>query len=95
MNRLLLSLCAALALTLNAAAQIADSTKQYAHDVFKELIEINTTDSVGNVTTAAEAMAQRFRDAGSSRGRAILGPNERKRNSLLACTARATKSLFS
>jgi len=35
-----------------------------ALDIFKQLIEINTTDSVGNVTTAAEAMAQRFRDAG-------------------------------
>src|SRR5689334_9443600 len=31
-----------------------------AHDIFKQLIEINTTDSVGNVTTAAEAMAKRF-----------------------------------
>lgn len=35
-----------------------------AHDVFKQLIEINTTDSVGNVTTAAEAMAKRLREAG-------------------------------
>jgi acetylornithine deacetylase/succinyl-diaminopimelate desuccinylase-like protein len=38
---------------------------QIAHDIFKELIEINTTDTpAGNVTAAAEAMAGRFRSAG-------------------------------
>ncbi len=38
---------------------------QTAHDIFKQLIEINTTDTpAGNVTTAAEAMADRFRAAG-------------------------------
>jgi acetylornithine deacetylase/succinyl-diaminopimelate desuccinylase-like protein len=52
-----------------------------AHDIFKELIEINTTDSVGNVTTAAEALAQRFRSAGfAAADVAVLGPNERKKN---------------
>ncbi len=81
MNRSLLTLFAGLALTLNAAAQLDDSTKQYAHDVFKQLIEINTTDSVGNVTTASEAMAQRFRDAGySEKDIFIGGPNDRKKN---------------
>src|SRR4029077_3324678 len=49
--------------------------------MFKQLIEINTTDSVGNVTTAAEAMAQRFRDAGfPASDMQILGPNDRKKN---------------
>jgi acetylornithine deacetylase/succinyl-diaminopimelate desuccinylase-like protein len=62
-------------------AQIDDATKQLSHDIFKQLIEINTTDSVGNVSTAAEAMAQRFRDAGFSDGDLhILGPNDRKQN---------------
>ncbi|HVG90878.1 MAG TPA: M20/M25/M40 family metallo-hydrolase, partial [Alphaproteobacteria bacterium] len=38
---------------------------QAARDIFKQLIEINTTDTpAGNVTTAAEAMAERFRAAG-------------------------------
>ena len=32
-----------------------------AREIFQQLIEINTTDSVGNVTTAAEAMAARLR----------------------------------
>jgi acetylornithine deacetylase/succinyl-diaminopimelate desuccinylase-like protein len=35
-----------------------------AREVYKELIEINTVDSVGSVTPAAEAMARRFRAAG-------------------------------
>jgi acetylornithine deacetylase/succinyl-diaminopimelate desuccinylase-like protein len=62
-------------------AQIDDATKQLSHDIFKELIEINTTDSVGNVTTAAEAMAKRLRDAGfPERDVQVLGPNDRKKN---------------
>ncbi len=56
-------------------------TKQLAQDIFKELIEINTTDSVGNVTTAAEAMAKRLREAGFAEGDIkVAGPNERKKN---------------
>ncbi len=38
--------------------------QQLAHDIYKELVEINTTDSTGNVTTAATAVANRFRAAG-------------------------------
>jgi acetylornithine deacetylase/succinyl-diaminopimelate desuccinylase-like protein len=67
--------------TLFPQAQIDDTTRQFPHDIFKQLIEINTTDSVGNVTTASEAMAQRFRDAGFPESDLhILGPNERKKN---------------
>ena len=40
------------------------ATRALAHDIFKQLIEINTTDSVGNVTTASLAMQQRLLDAG-------------------------------
>jgi len=38
-----------------AFAQSETANHRLAHDVFKQLIEINTTDSTGNVTTAAEA----------------------------------------
>ena len=38
--------------------------QRLARDVYSELISINTADSVGSVTRAAEAMAKRFRDAG-------------------------------
>jgi acetylornithine deacetylase/succinyl-diaminopimelate desuccinylase-like protein len=52
-----------------------------AHDLFKELIEINTTDSTGNVTTAAEAVRKRFLEAGFPESDlALLGPNDRKKN---------------
>lgn len=36
----------------------------FAHDLLRELIEINTTDSAGDITRAAEAMAARFLAAG-------------------------------
>src|SRR5690348_13260361 len=52
-----------------------------AREIFQQLIEINTTDSVGNITTAAAAMAQRFRAAGFSAAEVVVaGPNERKKN---------------
>jgi acetylornithine deacetylase/succinyl-diaminopimelate desuccinylase-like protein len=52
-----------------------------AHDIFRQLIEINTTDSVGNVTTAAEAMAKRFLAAGFPAADVVVaGPNDRKKN---------------
>src|ERR1700716_904197 len=60
-----------------------DATRKLALDIFKRLIEINTTDSVGSVTAAAEAMAQRFRDAGFPESDIhVLGPssNDRKKN---------------
>jgi len=68
-------------LAVPATGQIDDQTKQLSHDIFKQLIEINTTDSVGNVSTAADAMYQRFRDAGFPEGDMYVGgPNERKKN---------------
>jgi acetylornithine deacetylase/succinyl-diaminopimelate desuccinylase-like protein len=58
-----------------------DATRQLGRDILKELIEINTTDSVGNTTRAAEAMAKRLKDAGFPAADVqVLGPNERKGN---------------
>ena len=52
-----------------------------ARDIFKELIEINTTDSVGSTTTAAEAMAVRLKAAGFPAADVqVLGPDPRKGN---------------
>jgi len=55
---------------------------QLARDIFKELIEINTTDTpAGNVTTAAEAMAARFRSAGfAAEDVQVVGPLPNKKN---------------
>jgi acetylornithine deacetylase/succinyl-diaminopimelate desuccinylase-like protein len=79
--RKLLCLAPFLALALASHAQIDDATKQLSHDIFKQLVEINTTDSVGNVTTAAQAMAQRLLDAGFPQSDVqVLGPNDRKKN---------------
>ena len=52
-----------------------------AHDILKQLIAINTTDSVGSVTAAAEAMGQRLRAAGfAAADLTLLGPQARKQN---------------
>jgi acetylornithine deacetylase/succinyl-diaminopimelate desuccinylase-like protein len=87
MNKSSLTLACALAALLcgiaAAQAQTALSPEhQAAHDIFKELIEINTTDTpVGNVTTAAEAMAARFRAAGfSPEDIHVDGPLPNKKN---------------
>jgi len=66
-----------------AAAQGAaeQASDRQAREIFRQLIEINTTDSVGNVTTAAEAMAQRLRAAGFPDADVFVGgPNDRKKN---------------
>jgi acetylornithine deacetylase/succinyl-diaminopimelate desuccinylase-like protein len=66
--------------TLYAAA-LDDATKQLSRDIFRQLIEINTTDSVGNNTAAAEAMRKRLLDAGMpAADMAVFGPNDRKGN---------------
>jgi acetylornithine deacetylase/succinyl-diaminopimelate desuccinylase-like protein len=72
-----------LAAALASAQQPAlTPSQQLAHDIFKELIEINTTDTpAGNVTTAAEAMAVRLRAAGFAPDDIhVLGPLDNKRN---------------
>ncbi len=49
-----------------------------ARAVYKELVEINTVDSVGSVTKAAEAMAARFRAAGFAAADInIVGPADK------------------
>src|SRR4051812_17832504 len=54
---------------------------QLARDIFKELIEINTTDSSGDCTRAAEAMAVRLKAAGfPAEDVKVLGPDPRKGN---------------
>jgi acetylornithine deacetylase/succinyl-diaminopimelate desuccinylase-like protein len=74
-------LAAFLLFSLAAQAQIDAATRQLAHDIFQQLIEINSTDSVGSVTAAAEAMQKRFLDAGFSPPDLYLGgPNDRKKN---------------
>ena len=72
----------ALALCLQLpAANLDESTRRLSRDIFQQLIEINTTDSVGSTTLAAQAMAQRLLDAGFPAADVqVLGPNDRKGN---------------
>src|SRR5437660_3263306 len=64
-----------------AGAQNLSPADQMARDIFKQLIEINTTDSIGNVTTAAEAAADRLKAAGFAASDVqVIGPDARKRN---------------
>lgn len=66
---------------MTRSAQDHAPTNQEARAIFKQLIETNTTESAGNVTKAAEAMAARLRDAGFTEKDVIVaGPVERKKN---------------
>jgi acetylornithine deacetylase/succinyl-diaminopimelate desuccinylase-like protein len=65
----------------SGAPQSDAVTREMAHDIFKQLIEINTTDSIGSTTVAAQAMAKRLLDAGfPAADVVVIGPNERKGN---------------
>lgn len=71
----------ALGLAPALPAQVDTATRELSYKIFKQLIEINTTDSVGSTTVAAEAMAGRLRDAGfPASDVVVLGPNARKGN---------------
>jgi acetylornithine deacetylase/succinyl-diaminopimelate desuccinylase-like protein len=67
--------------TLLVAAQSATPDGR-AREIFKQLIDINTTDTpAGNVTKAAEAMAARLKAAGFPAADVqLLGPDPRKNN---------------
>ena len=71
----------AVLVSIAAAAAQSGVNDASARDIFKELIEINTTDSVGNTTTAAEAVAARLKAAGvPAADIRVLGPDPRKGN---------------
>ena len=57
------------------------ATKALALEIYRQLINTNTTDSVGNVTTASKEMQQRFLAAGWPAADIFVGgPNDRKEN---------------
>jgi acetylornithine deacetylase/succinyl-diaminopimelate desuccinylase-like protein len=69
--------------SLGSATGAQDHAKvdQEARAILQQLIEINTTDSDGSVSQAAEAMAQHLRVAGFAPNDVLLaGPTERKKN---------------
>ncbi len=59
----------------------AETPDELARSIFKELIEIDTTDSVGDCTVAARAVAARLKAAGFPEADVqVLGPDPRKGN---------------
>jgi len=68
-------------LTIPLAAQSGPNDPR-AREIYKELVEINTTDTpAGNVTKAAEAMAARLKAAGFPAADVqVLGPDPKKGN---------------
>jgi len=74
-------IAAALFVCVAVAAQSGPNDAR-AREIYKELVEINTTDTpAGNVTKAADAMAARLRAAGFPDADIhLLGPDPRKHN---------------
>jgi acetylornithine deacetylase/succinyl-diaminopimelate desuccinylase-like protein len=63
------------------SAQNDPAINAEARAIFQQLIETNTSDSIGSVTKASEAMAQRMFAAGfSAKDIFVAGPDERKKN---------------
>jgi acetylornithine deacetylase/succinyl-diaminopimelate desuccinylase-like protein len=50
--------------TFCGAAILNEATRELSRGIFQQLVEIDTTDSAGSTTRAAEAMRRRFLDAG-------------------------------
>ena len=68
-------------LSIPVPGSAEDRNRQLARDILKQLIETNTTDSAGNVTAAAQAMASRLREAGFQETDIHLaGPRDTKKN---------------
>jgi acetylornithine deacetylase/succinyl-diaminopimelate desuccinylase-like protein len=89
------ALLGALCAQASSAAPESDAaTRKTAHDIFRQLIEINTTDSIGSTTVAAQAMAQRLLEAGFPKADVlVLGPNDRKGNMVARYRGKAGSTL--
>src|SRR6266704_886953 len=79
--------CAALTLALlprvgATQSGLSDAERRLARDIFRELIEINPTDSLGNTPRAARAMARRLVAAGfpAADVQVLIGPDPRHGN---------------
>ena len=84
----------ALSLGLPVFAQDSSADRAEAREIFKQLIEINTTDTPkGSVTAASKAMQRRFLDAGFLPDDVhLLGPDPNKQNLVVRIRAAAPSS---
>jgi acetylornithine deacetylase/succinyl-diaminopimelate desuccinylase-like protein len=70
---LALTLATVLAAGALVQAQQLTANQQFAKDIYKELLEFNTSNMTSGTTDAANAMAKRFRDAGFPETDMFLG----------------------
>src|SRR5437016_11647566 len=86
MSRLTLVIVAALRWSVpdgaNAQIEAPSADRALARDILRELVEINTTDSLGNTPRAARAMARRLVAAGfpAADVRVLIGPDAKHGN---------------
>src|SRR5207247_516401 len=73
-------------LALHALPQGTPTPAQQLREIYKELVEINTTDSAGSCTAAAEAMAARLKAGGlpAPEVQVIVPPGGPKKGNLVA-----------
>jgi len=72
------------AASLQAFPREDQDPKSLARAILKQLIQINTTDSVGSVTAASLAMQKRLLDAGfADKDTRLAGPRDNKKNLVL------------
>jgi acetylornithine deacetylase/succinyl-diaminopimelate desuccinylase-like protein len=96
MQKLALFFSAALCLGLPVSGQTvvpaSTADRAEAREIFRQLIEINTTDTPkGSVTAGAQAMEKRFLDAGFPREDVrLLGPDPKKMNLVVRYRAAGT-----
>src|SRR5258708_5559267 len=83
-GRLCIAVIAALVATAPTASSRAEALtaqQQLAFDVYKELVELDSTTATGDTKQAAEAMAARLRAAGFAEGDVqVFSPAPRKGN---------------
>jgi len=73
--------CAAAIANTASAADPDETSRTLARSIFKELIEIKTTESGVGSTPAAQAVAKRMREAGFPESDVqVVGPSDRKQN---------------
>ncbi len=81
MNKALLVACLLAVGVSNRTAAAEPDEAALAREIYAQLVEIDTTDSVGDNTAAAEAMAKRLREAGFPEADLeLIVPHERKGN---------------
>jgi len=84
------ALLVAMLVSAGALSAQSPAPEARAREIFKQLVEINTTNSVGSTTTAADAMAVRLRGAGFTDVR-VLEQVPRKGNLVVRYPGNGTK----